>query len=262
MTSLTDFSITEQVTSYDTAFAEPDSVARSPTISTLSDICKLLSLDLLANNDTLSSIFQNRSVKPGQHIYRIGQVFESMYLVKAGFLKTALLDHEGNERVISFPMKGALLGSDGISNDRYASEVTALSDCELIVVPFRKLLALGHACKELEHLIYRAVSGQIVREQIDLVMLGSMRSDARVARFLCIQAEHHAAQQYSSHTFLLRMTRRDIGSYLGLTLETVSRTLSALHAAQFVSIDQRIIKILKPEALRSLFQSKDRQYSN
>jgi CRP/FNR family transcriptional regulator, anaerobic regulatory protein len=89
-------------------------------------------------------------------------------------------------------------------------------------------------------------------EHVNLITLGGLRSDARVAHFLNMQAEHHAALKFSPQSFRLRMTRREIGSYLGLTLETVSRTMSALAGAGIISVDQRAIQILKPEALRAL----------
>ena len=223
--------------------------------STLSDVCQLLKLKLDFESDALNAMFQHRCLKPGQHVYRMGQAFEALYVVNAGFLKTVMFDHEGNERVIAFPMKGDLLGSDGISADTHACEVVALTHCEMIVLPFKKLLALGHGSKELEHIIHRLVSRQVTGEHMNLVTLSGLRSDARVAHFLSMQAEHHAALKFSPQSFRLRMTRREIGSYLGLTLETVSRTLSALDTAGIISVDQRSIKILKPEALRVMFCS-------
>jgi CRP/FNR family transcriptional regulator, anaerobic regulatory protein len=225
---------------------------RSALWSTLEDVCQLLQLDIKVQDETLDALFQHRRLKPGQHAYGIGQAFEALYVVNAGFLKNVMFDTEGNERVVSFPMKGDLLGSDGICADRHASEALALSDCDLIVIPFKQLLSLGHACQELEHIIYRVVSRQIVQENASLATLGSLRSDARVARFLAIEADRHAALRFSPQSFKLRMTRREIGSYLGLTLETVSRSLSALDAAGIISVDQRDVKILKPHSLRSL----------
>jgi CRP/FNR family transcriptional regulator, anaerobic regulatory protein len=225
---------------------------RSALWSTLADVCQLLQLDIKVQDETLDALFQHRRLKPGEHAYGIGQAFEALYVVNAGFLKTVMFDSEGNERVVSFPMKGDLLGSDGICADRHASEAVALSDCDLIVIPFKQLLSLGHACQELEHIIYRVVSRQIVQENVNVAALGSLRSDARVARFLAMEADRHAALKFSAQSFRLRMTRREIGSYLGLTLETVSRSMSALDAAGIIRVDQRDIQILKPHSLRSL----------
>jgi CRP/FNR family transcriptional regulator, anaerobic regulatory protein len=223
---------------------------RNALWSTLVDVCQLLQLDIKVQDDTLEALFQHRRLKPGEHAYGIGQAFEALYVVNAGYLKTVMLDSEGNERVVSFPMKGDLLGSDGICTDRHVSETVALSDCDLIVIPFKQLLSLGHACQELEHIIYRVVSRQIVQENVSLTTLGSLRSDARVARFLAMEADRHAALKFSSTSFRLRMTRREMGSYLGLSLETVSRSMSALDAAGIISVDQRDIQILKPSSLR------------
>lgn len=225
---------------------------RTSLWSTMADVCHLLQLDIKVQDDTLEALVEHRRLKPGELAYSAGQTFESLYLVNAGFLKTVMLDSDGNERVVSFPMKGELLGSDGICNDRHMSEVVALSDCDLIVIPFKQLLSLGHACQELEHIMYRAVSRHMVQESIHLATLSSLRSEARVARFLAMEADRHAALKFSAQSFRLRMTRREIGSYLGLTLETVSRSLSALGAAGIIRVNQRDIEIVKPHTLRSL----------
>lgn len=225
---------------------------RTALWSTMADVCHLLQLHIKVQDETLEALFQHRCLKPGELAYSAGQTFESLYLVNAGFLKTVMLDSDGNERVVSFPMKGELLGSDGICNDRHMSEVVALSDCDLIVIPFKQLLSLGHACQELEHIMYRAVSRHMVQESINFATLSSLRSEARVARFLAMEADRHAALKFSAQSFKLRMTRREIGSYLGLTLETVSRSLSALGASGIIRVNQRDIEIVKPHTLRFL----------
>lgn len=254
MTTLTDMPSADADISGQTTATRSGRAVRGVLWSSLADICQLLQLEMEIHDQTMQAQFQHRRLKPGQHAYSIGQTFDALYIVNAGYLKTVMFDVEGNERVVSFPMKGDLLGSDGIYTDRHASEVVALSDCDLIVIPFRQLLALGHSCQELEHLIYRVVSRQIVQENINLTVLGSLRSDARVARFLSMEADRHAALKFSAQSFRLRMTRREIGSYLGLTLETVSRSMSALDAAGIISVAQRDIQILKPSTLRSLQQ--------
>jgi CRP/FNR family transcriptional regulator, anaerobic regulatory protein len=245
-----------QMTHADTTETKTPTAARRPMRnglwSTLADVCHLLQLNIKVQDETLEALFQHRRLKPGEQAYSAGQAFEALYVVNAGFLKTVMLDSDGNERVVSFPMKGDLLGSDGIGNDRHVSEVVALSDCDLVVIPFKQLLSLGHACQELEHIMYRAVSRHMVQESINLATLGSLRSEARVARFLAMEADRHAALKFSSQSFRLRMTRREIGNYLGLTLETVSRSLSALDAAGIICVNQRDIEILKPGTLRAL----------
>jgi CRP/FNR family transcriptional regulator, anaerobic regulatory protein len=252
MTNTTEISMAIAPCLHSTISSSAARLERTGQWSTLADVCQLLQLDIKVHDEALDTLFQHRHLKSGQQAYGIGQPFEALYVVNAGFLKTVLFDPEGNERVVCFPMKGDLLGSDGICTDRHACEVITLSDCDIIVIPFKQLLTLGHCCQELEHIIYRAVSRQIVQENVNLATLGSLRSDARVARFLIMEADRYAALKYSSQSFRLRMTRRDIGSYLGLTLETVSRSMSALDAVGIISVNQREIEILKMGALRSL----------
>ncbi|MGN6389662.1 MAG: Crp/Fnr family transcriptional regulator [Burkholderiaceae bacterium] len=197
-------------------------------------------------------LFQHVQFKTGQRVHTIGQPFDTLYIVHSGFLKTVLIDEFGNEQVLSFPMKGDMLGVDGIHSRRYASEAVALSNCDLILVPFKKLTALGRVHPELEPAMYGVMSRELVREQAMVSMLGALSAEARVARFLISLSDRFADMGYSSKFFNLRMTRHEIGSYLGLTLETVSRTLSAFNEIGLITVDQRSITINDRESLKSL----------
>jgi CRP/FNR family transcriptional regulator len=219
--------------------------------SNLKEVCELLHIPLCpVNVDEL--LFQHVQFKTGQRIHTIGQPFETLYIVNSGFLKTVLIDEFGNEQVLAFPMKGDLLGVDGIHTRHYSSEAVALSDCDLILLPFKKLTALGRIHLELENMMYGVMSRELVREQAMIGMLGALSAEARVARFLVALSDRFAQMGYSSKLFNLRMTRHEIGSYLGLTLETVSRTLSAFNEIGLISVDQRTIGIKDPEALKCL----------
>lgn len=118
------------------------------------------------------------------NIYTTDQSFDMLYIVNSGFLKTVLIDESGNEQVLSFPMKSDLLGVDGIHNKRYSSEAVALSDCDLILLPYKRLTALGRSHVELEHAMYSVMSRELVREQSMICMLGTLSAEGRVARFL------------------------------------------------------------------------------
>ncbi|UGQ49260.1 Crp/Fnr family transcriptional regulator [Massilia endophytica] len=219
--------------------------------SNLKEVCDLLRIPA-CNIHTDELLFQHVQFKTGQRIHTIGQAFDTLYIVNSGFLKTVLIDEFGNEQVLSFPMKGDMLGVDGIHTRHYASEAVALSDCDLILLPFKKLTALGRVHLELENMMYGVMSRELVREQAMIGMLGALSAEARVARFLISLAERFAQMGYSSKLFNLRMTRHEIGSYLGLTLETVSRTLSAFNEIGLITVDQRTIGIKDPEALKTL----------
>jgi CRP/FNR family transcriptional regulator len=220
--------------------------------SNLKELCDLLRIPAATSVSDEEFLFQHVQFKTGQRIHTIGQPFDTLYIVHSGFLKTVLIDEFGNEQVLSFPMKGDLFGVDGIHTKRYASEAVALSNCDLILLPFKKFTALGRTHVELEHAMYSVMSRELVREQAMVSMLGALSAEARVARFLVSLSERFAEMGYSSKVFNLRMTRHEIGSYLGLTLETVSRTLSAFNEIGLISVDQRSIAIKDADALKTL----------
>ena len=220
--------------------------------SNLKEVCDLLQIATAVSVNNEEVLFQHVQFKNGQRVHTIGQVLDYLYVVNSGFLKTVLIDESGNEQVLSFPMKGDLLGIDGINTRHYASEAVALSDCDVILLPFRKLIALSHTHPALENLMYRVMSRELVREQAMIAILGGLSAEARVARFLVTLAERFAAMGYASKLFNLRMTRQEIGSYLGLTLETISRTLSAFNEVGLITVDQRSIGIKDIESLRTL----------
>lgn len=222
--------------------------------SNLKEICDLLRIQIAQNSSITNEevLFQHMKFKTGQRIYTIGQPFEALYIVNSGFLKTVLSDELGNEQVLSFPMKADLIGTDAIHNKYHASEAVALSDCDVILLPFKKLTSLGRAHPELEYLMYGVMSRELVREQSMICMLGTLSAEGRVARFLVSLSDKFAQMGYSMRMFNLRMTRHEIGSYLGLTLETVSRTLSAMNDVGLIGVDQKTIELKDIDTLRTL----------
>lgn len=222
--------------------------------SSLKEVCDLLRIaaPVLPAGSEEEYQFQHMQFKAGQRIHTIGQPFDMLYVVYSGFLKTVLIDEFGNEQVLSFPMKGDLFGVDGIHSKQYTSEAVALSNCDVILVPFKAFSALGRTHAELEAAIYGVMSRELVREQAMVSALASLSAEARVSRFLVFLSQRFTEMGYSGSQFNLRMTRHEIGNYLGLTLETVSRTFSALNAIGLVSVDQRAIVIHDVNALKTL----------
>jgi len=218
--------------------------------SSLKEVCELLRIPAKINSDDLQ--FQHMQFKAGQRIHTIGQPFDMLYVVYSGFLKTVMIDDFGNEQVLGFPMKGDMFGIDGIHRKQYATETVALTSCDVVLIPFKTFVSLGRTHAELEAAIYGAMSRELVREQAMVGTIGSLSAEARVARFLVMQSERFTEMGYSGTQFNLRMTRQEIGNYLGLTLETVSRTFSAFNAIGMISVDQRLIVIHDLQALRTL----------
>jgi CRP/FNR family transcriptional regulator len=218
----------------------------------LNDVLDLLKIKGCSTALHEDMLFQHMRFKIGQRIYLSGEPFEKLYLVRTGFLKTVLIDSSGDEQVLCFPMKGDLLGMDGIHNKTHLSEAVALSDGELVVLPYKTLTAVITRHPTLEDLVYGAMSMELVREQTMIGMLGSLSAEARVAKFLVAMADRFEKIGYSRKAYNLRMTRHEIGSYLGITLETVSRTLSALDNIGYITVDQRTISIKDEESLQCL----------
>ncbi len=220
--------------------------------SSLKDVCDLLRIPTSASLNDDDFLFQHVQFKAGQRIHTVGQPFDMLYIVNSGFLKTVMIDESGNEQVLSFPMKGDLFGIDGIHNKQYTSEAVALSSCDVILIPFKKFMAMGRTHPELETSIYSVMSRELIREQAMVSMLGSLSAEARVARFLVSLSDRFSAMGYSGKEFNLRMTRHEIGSYLGLTLETVSRTFSAFNEIGLITVEQRAIGIRDINTLKTL----------
>lgn len=225
--------------------------SRQPKLwSSLKELCELLGIGAAISSDEYQ--FQHVQFKTGQRVHTIGQPFDMLYVVHSGFLKTVMIDEMGNEQILSFPMKGDMFGIDGIHASQYTTETVALSNCDVILVPFKVFSALGRKNPELEAAIFAVMSRELVREQAVVSALGSLSAEARVARFLVYLSERYANMGYSGTQFNLRMTRHEIGSYLGLTLETVSRAFSAFNAAGLISVDQRAVVIRDMNALRTM----------
>ncbi|MDQ9169388.1 helix-turn-helix domain-containing protein [Oxalobacteraceae bacterium R-40] len=221
--------------------------------SSLTDVCSLLQVTPIAAASTADDVvFQHVQFKTGQRLFTVGQPFDALYILNSGFLKTVMLDEAGNEQVLSFPMKGDVLGVDGIHAKQYMSEAVALSSCDVIVIPFKVFSSLGRKYPELELSLYGVMSRELAREQSMAGMLGSLSAEARVGRFLVALSERYAAMGYSGKEFNLRMTRQEIGSYLGLTLETVSRTLSAFDRIGYIAVEGRSIILKDMPTLKTL----------
>lgn len=188
----------------------------------------------------------------GQPLYRKGDRFENLYAVRAGFFKTRLRASTGGEHVTAFPMAGDLLGLDGIASNSCASDALALEDSEVCVIPYEALAQLCRDVPPLQERLHRLLSTEIVRALNTSQLLGGLRAEQRLAAFLLDLAGRLERRGYSANTFVLRMSREEIGTFLGVTLETVSRTFSRFHEAGLLDVHQRAVRILAPAGLRAL----------
>lgn len=216
------------------------------------DIGNFLNISLSENSSINKSRFQHLMFKHGQRIFRLGQPFDALYFVYSGFLKTVMFDEFGSEQVLNFPMRGDVLGLESMHSDEYKFEVVALSDCNVIVVPYKKLLELSHKYEQVEQSMYEMISKELAYQHVRLSMLGKISAEARVCQFLVMLSNRFLELGYSRCEYLLRMTRQEIGNYLGITLETVSRILSSLNESGIVKVHQKRICINDIEALKNM----------
>jgi CRP/FNR family transcriptional regulator len=203
--------------------------------------------------DRLSKLIAVRKrVKKGAALYRDGDEFTSLYAVRTGFFKTVMTAADGHDQVTGFHMASDVVGLDGVYKHQHSSSAIALEDSEVCVVPFGQLEELSHDLAGFQRQIYKMMSREIVREHNAMLQLGGMRADARLAAFLLDLVQRLKTRGYSSHELVLRMTREEIGSYLGLKLETVSRMFSKFVEDGLIEVKLRDVRILQPDALEAI----------
>jgi CRP/FNR family transcriptional regulator len=209
-----------------------------------------LSNDEVDKLDTL--VFTRRPVKRGEYLFRAGEQFDSLYAARTGFFKTKLLLEDGREQVTGFHMAGELMGMDGIGTERHTCDSVALEDSDVCIIPFARLEHLSREMEVLQHHFHKVMSREIVREHGVMMLLGSMRAEERLAAFLLNLSQRLSTRGYSPNEFNLRMTREEIGSYLGLKLETVSRVFSKFQEEGLIAVQQKNIRIVNPAGLREM----------
>ena len=218
----------------------------------LRELCLPLGMteDEMVRVDTL--VGARRKIKRGHHLYRAGDPFEAIYAVKTGFFKTDVLIEDGRDQVTGFLMAGELLGLDGISSETHTCNAVALEDSEVCLIPYEELERLSSEVRTLQRHFHKVMSREIVREHGVMMLLGTMRAEERLAAFLLNLSQRFTARGYSPTEFHLRMTREEIGSYLGLKLETVSRAFSRFQEEGLINVQQKYVHILDYERLRHL----------
>jgi len=220
--------------------------------SSIADIAEYLHLPATPQMHCSHALFQHRQYKTGQSIFALGAAFNSIALINSGFTRSTMLDENGNAQVVNFQMKGEILGVDGIHGGKHNSEIIALSECDLILLPLAKLAVLGKTYSQFGQAILNIISTELVHQQSRLCILAARNSEVRVASFLLDLSSRYHHLGYSKSSFNLRMSRNDLGSYLGLTLETVSRTLSVFNESGMIEVRNRDIRILDYAALHNL----------
>jgi len=235
--------------------AAPES-GRIAQLKTACSTCNLRELCLpccgltRSERNTADHMVINRPrLRRGESLYRAGDRFTSLYAVRKGFFKSTTVLENGRDQVTGYAMTGEVLGMDAIGSDRHNCNTIALEDSDVCAIPFAGLQALAHEIPSLQHHFRNMMSREILREQGVMLLLGSMNADERLAMFLLDLSRRFAAQGHSPSEFNLRMTREEIGSYLGLKLETISRTLSKFQDEGLIVVRHKFIRIVDAAGL-------------
>jgi CRP/FNR family transcriptional regulator len=222
----------------------------------LRELCMPLGLTT-AELDRLDQVVSSRrKIKRGETLFRLGEKFTSLYAIRTGVFKTCVASEDGRDQVTGFQMAGEVVGLDGIVNDQHTCNAIALEDAEVCVMPFNRIEELSREINALQRHVHKIMSREIVRENGVMLLLGSMRAEERVAAFLLNLVQRLHARGFSQSELVLRMTREEIGSYLGLKLETVSRTFSKFVEDGILEVKQRQVRILNSDALKDLVNPK------
>ena len=201
-------------------------------------------------------MFARRRVAFGETLFHEGDRFHAVYAVRSGTFKSALTLADGREQVSGFHLAGELMGLDALATGKHASTAIALEDTEVCAIPYAHLSELAAHSPNLQMVMARMMSREIVREHNLMMLLGSMNAEERLAAFLLNLSQRMKARGYSPREFHLRMSRAEIGSYLGMKLETVSRTFSAFQAQRLLEVDKKHIRITDLEGLQRAFETR------
>ena len=228
--------------------ALPDADANQRAAQHIADTLKLLAAKLAP---------QRRLVHAGEVLYQAGERFDNLYILNSGFFKIVTLSPDGREQVVGLKFRGDWLGFDGIAGSSYSCDAVAMDTGEIWVLRYESLLAACSGHRELLTVLHEAMSREIARDRDSLMSVCTLPADARVAEFLRYWAESLAKRGLRTDQIALRMTRAEIGNYLGMTLETVSRALSRLARDKvigFASKGRRDVHIPSVAALSAFVQ--------
>jgi CRP/FNR family transcriptional regulator len=203
-------------------------------------------------------IKHDRRIQRNEYLHHANSPLSSLYMVKSGFLKTSrMVDGEGRQQVISFLTVGELVGLDAIGTGKHLCDTVALKESRLCGMRYVDFEELCHAIPALQRHFHRMMSAEIVRNQGIMILLGGMCAEKRVAMFLLNISRRLAAQGFSETHFRLPMTREELGSYLGLKFETVSRAFSRLSNAQLIAVDHKNVDIRSLVQLEQIIDDHD-----
>lgn len=208
------------------------------------------------DTDQLDTIVRrNRPLHRGDHLFRQGDEFEYLYVVKTGTVKSFDPGEDGGEQVLGFHLPGELIGLDAIESGYHHCSAKILETTAVCEIPFHKLEHLSSIIPSLQHQLYRLMSREIGHDEEMLTLLGKRNAEERLASFLLSLSSRFQRRGFSPSDFYLSMSRHEIGNYLGLAVETVSRLFTRFQDEGLLIVERKHIQLLDIEHLKQILQS-------
>ena len=221
----------------------------------LNAICLPISLEV-DDLDRVDEIIQRgRPLQKGDHLYRAGDTFQSVYAVRSGTLKAVTVTNDGQEQVTGFYLPGEIIGMDGLAHNAHTNSAMALETSSVCEIPFSRLEELSLKIPTMQRHFFQLMSKEITEDQKLITMLSKNSADERVAALLLSISSRNHRRQLSATDFRLPMSRSDIGNYLGLTIETVSRVFSRFQKSGLLKVDKKDIAIVDMQGLKTVAQA-------
>lgn len=218
----------------------------------LSTICLPISLHI-EDIDRLNHIIQRgKPLQKGDYLYRANDTFDSVYAIRSGAVKAMTLSDSGEEQVTGFYLPGEVVGMDGIADSRYTNSVVALETASVCEIPFNRMEELSLQIPNLQRHFFQLMSREITQDQQIITLLSKSSAEERIAALLLSISNRNSRRQLSANAFRLPMSRTDIGNYLGLTIETVSRIFTRLQKQDVITVDKKEILIKNMDLLRNI----------
>jgi CRP/FNR family transcriptional regulator len=222
---------------------------------TLTDLClphgmndeELLKLD--------SIVVRQQPFQPGYHLFRPGDKSHALFAVRSGALKSYCITEDGEEQVLGFTLPGELVGMDGLGDGCYASASVVLETSSICELPFSRLENLCHDLPGLQKQMLSMLGRELTSDQHMLMLLGKRTAEERLASFLLSMSTRYNQRGLSASEFNLPMSRQDIGNYLGLAIETVSRLFANFQEKKVLKVNRRQITILDMGCLENMVEA-------
>ena len=220
----------------------------------MSQICLPLGIDNKELEKLEKLIDPPTTKHPGDSIFHQGEAFSKIFAVKSGLLKSVRVDELGNEHVVGFHLAGELVGLDGIYQQQYSSETSALDTTVLCEMNYSKLTELCSSIPALQKQLLRLLSRDIVESQISNASIAKQTAKQKVSNFLHNLSLRYEVRGFGGTEFRLSMSRQDMANHLGITPETASRVLKILSQEGVIKLNGRHVAILNSVKLDSIIQ--------